>query len=161
MPGFIGFIPTPYDCIDGFFDLAPVSASDVVYDLGSGDGRLLFAALRRGAGKVVGIELDAELVKLAKKTAVNKHVDDIAVFLEEDILNVNLTDATVIFCYLFPTASEALKPKFEKELKRGARIVMESFPIWDWKTEKMMENRGKSFYLYIMPPEKIIESKEV
>ena len=154
MPSFIGFVPTPYDCIDGFFELAPVYASDTVYDLGSGDGRLLFAALRKGAGKVVGVELEPDLVKSSRKTAARKHVSDIATFMEADVLNVDLAGATVIFCYLYPTASEALKPKFEKELKRGTRVVMESFRIWGWKPEKTMENGGKSFYLYTMPPEK-------
>ncbi len=154
MPSFIGFVPTPYYCIEGFFDLAPVSSSDIVYDLGSGDGRLLFAALKRGAGKVVGIELDPDLVQLSKKAAARKHVADITSFIEEDVLNVNLVDATVVFCYLFPTASEVLKPKFESELKRGTRVVMESFQIYGWKPIKTTENGGKLFYLYVMPPEK-------
>jgi len=154
MPSFIGFVPTPFDCIGGFFELAPVSLSDTVFDLGSGDGRLLFTALKKGAGKVVGIELDPDLVKLSKKAAARKHVADIATFIEKDIIDVNLADATVVFCYLFPTASEALKPKFEAELKRGTRVVMESFQIYGWKPEKTIESGGKLFYLYTIPPEK-------
>jgi predicted RNA methylase len=153
MPKFIGFVPTPDDCVDGFFELATVSSSDVVYDLGSGDGRLLFAALEKGARQVVGVELDAELVRLARETAENKGVADRATFIEADVLDVNLANATLVLCYLFPTASEALRPKFESELKQGTRIVMEAFRIPGWKPLKTTDRGSESFYLYVVPAE--------
>ena len=68
MPRFIRWVPTEEQLFDGFFGLAPVSSSDVVYDLGSGDGRLLFAALERGAGKCIGIEIDSEQIKISRAT---------------------------------------------------------------------------------------------
>jgi SAM-dependent methyltransferase len=149
---FISFIPTPFEDIDTFFKLAPISHIDVVYDLGSGDGRLLFAALEKGAGRIVGVELDPALTREARKTAREKGVEDSAKFLEADVMDVNLTDATVVLCYLFPSASEALKPKFELELKPGTRIVMESFPIEGWKPVQTEMRGYKTFYLYVMPP---------
>ena len=152
MGSFISFIPTSLEGIDTFFKLAPVSHDDVVYDLGSGDGRLLFAALEKGAGKIVGVELDSALVLESKKTAEEKGVGDKAEFLEADVLDVNLSDATVILCYLFPSASEALKPKFESELKPGTRVVMESFPVKGWQPVKTEVFGYKTFYLYVMPP---------
>jgi len=153
MPSFVGFVPTPTECIDGFFELTQISSSDIVYDLGSGDGRLLFAALEKGAGQVVGVELDPELVRSARETTKSKDVEDRATFIEADVMEVNLADATLILCYLYPTASEALRPKFESELKPGTRVVMETFGIPDWKPVRTTDRGGKSFYLYIMPAE--------
>jgi predicted RNA methylase len=150
---FISFIPTPFEDIDTFFNLAPISHDDVVYDLGSGDGRLLFAALEKGAGKIVGVELEPELAREARKTAKEKGVEDKATFLEADVMDVNLSNATVVLCYLFPTASEALKPKFELELKAGTRVIMESFRIEGWKPVRTAVFGYKTFYLYVIPPE--------
>ena len=107
MPSFIGWVPTPHECIQGFFELVTVSPSDVVYDLGSGDGRLLFAALEKGVGRVVGVDLDTELVKKARDEAKSKGVEDRAKFIEGDVMDADLSDATLVFCDLFPTASEA------------------------------------------------------
>lgn len=155
MPSFIGFVPTPLECIEGFFELTMVSSSDVVYDLGSGDGRLVFAALNKGAGRAIGVELDSELVHLARETAKSKGVEDRVTFIEADVIDVNLADATLVLCYLFPTASEALRPKFESELKPGTRVVMESFDIDSWKPARTIDKEGKSFFLYVMPADTI------
>ena len=149
---FISFIPTPFEDINTFFKLAPVSHIDVVYDLGSGDGRLLFTALEKGTGKIVGVELDPALAREARKTAGEKGAEDSAKFLEADVMDVNLTDATVVLCYLFPSASAALKPKFELELKPGTRVVMDSFPVERWKPVQTEMRGYKTFYLYVMPP---------
>jgi cyclopropane fatty-acyl-phospholipid synthase-like methyltransferase len=130
-----------------------VTTDDVVYDLGSGDGRLLFAAIERGAGKCVGIDIDPERVKAARETARSKGIDDKVSFIEADVLEVDLSEASVIFCYLFPSASAALRSKFEKELKPGTRILMESFPVPGWKTAKVSLNNGRSFHFYIHPSE--------
>ena len=153
MPFFISFIPTPFEDIDGFFELAPVSSSDVVYDLGAGDGRLLFTALQRGAGKAVGVELDPKRINEAKEVAKTKGLEDRINFLEADVMDVNLSEASVILCYLISSASEALKPKFESELKPGTRVIMESFPVPGWKPVRTENKGAKHFFLYVMPPE--------
>jgi ubiquinone/menaquinone biosynthesis C-methylase UbiE len=153
MPSFISFIPTPYDDIEGFFELVTLSSSDIVYDLGSGDGRLLFGALEKGAGKVVGIDIDPQRVHEAREIARSKGLDDRASFIEADVMDVSLADASVVLCYLSHSASAALKPKFESELKPGTRVVMESFPIPGWKPVKTFDREYKHFYLYTMPPE--------
>jgi ubiquinone/menaquinone biosynthesis C-methylase UbiE len=154
MPKFIGWVPTHLDCLDIFFDLAPVTLSDIVYDLGSGDGRLLFEALEKGAGNCVGIDLDSKLISAAREEAENKKVANRITFIEDDILNVNLSKASVIFYYLFPSASAALRPKFEKELKTGTRIVVEDFEIPGWKPVEVRRKGYSAFYLYHMPPQK-------
>jgi len=153
MPSFISFIPTPPEHIGSFFELAPVSSSDVVYDLGSGDGRLLFSALDKGAGRAVGVELDPNLVRIATETAKNKGLQDRIDFLESDVTEVSLTDASVILCYLSSIASAALKSKFESELKPRTRVVVETFAIHGWKPVRTTDRWHRKFYLYIMPPE--------
>jgi predicted RNA methylase len=139
MPSFIGFVPTRTQHIDGFFELAPVCSSDVVYDLGSGDGRLLLAALEKGAGRGVGIELDPEHIREAKALAKSNGLEDEITFFQADVMDVSLADASVILCYLSSTAAEALKPKFESELKKNTRVVMEMFAIPGWKAERVIK----------------------
>jgi tRNA A58 N-methylase Trm61 len=153
MPSFISWVPTPFDDIEGFFELAPVSSSDVVYDLGAGDGRLLFAALEKGAGRAVGVEIDPVRVGEAEQNAKAKGLEDRVKFLLSDVMEANLTEASVVLCYLITSASAALKPKFEAELKPGTRVVMESFPVPGWKSVRTVSKGSKTFYLYVMPPE--------
>ena len=152
MPSFIGFVPTQAEFIRGFFELAPVTVGDVVYDLGSGDGRLVFAALEKGAQRAVGVELNPELVRQARAAAQSKGLEKRAIFLEADVMDVDLTEATLVLCYLFPTASAALKPKLARELKPGARVVMESFRIPEWIPARTTDIASRWFYLYHMPP---------
>ena len=152
MPSFISFIPTPPSHVNGFFQLVNVSSYDVVYDLGCGDGRLLFAALEKGAGRAVGVELDPEPLKAAREEAKKREVEQKITFIQDDIMNVNLSSATIVFAYLCSAAALALKDKFEKELKPGTKVVMEMFPVPGWKPRRVIE-RGTDFYLYIMPPE--------
>jgi len=153
MGSFVAYVPTPFNHIEPFFELAPVSVSDVVYDLGSGDGRLLFAALEQGAGKVVGIELNPEVLKTARINAKEQGLEEKVTFLHADVMTVDLSEATVVFCYLITKASTALKPKFETELKPGTRVVMESFPVPGWKPAKVLTRDYKTYFLYNLPPE--------
>ena len=154
MPKFVSWVPTASEYMDAFFELAPISSSDIIYDLGSGDGRLLFAALQKGAGKCIGIDIDPERVNASREIAKNKGLDGKLTFIEGDVLEQNLSAASIILCYLFTNASAALRPKFENELRSGTRVVMESFPVPGWKPAKTKEIDGRSFYLYIMPPER-------
>lgn len=157
MPSFVGYVPTHPDHLNAFFELAPPSSSDVVYDLGSGDGRLVFAALDHGVGRAIGIELDADLVKKASASARKKGLDSKATFIHADLIEVKLCEATVVFSYLCPAAWLVLRDKFESELKPGTRVVVEAFPIPGWKAESTA-SRGypdyyeiNEFYLYVMP----------
>ncbi len=154
MTKFVSWIPTQEGEIAAFFELAPVASSDIVFDLGCGDGRLLFAALEKGAGSCVGIDIDPERIEVAKKEVKAKGIGDRATFIEADVMDVNLSGASMILCYLVPEASAALRPKFEEELRPGTKVVMESFPVPGWKPVKTKEVDCKSFYLYTMPPER-------
>lgn len=161
MPSFIGYIPTQPEYISGFFELISLSPSDVVYDLGCGDGRLLFAALEKGAGRVVGIDIDPERVHQARENARKRGFEERAIFIEGDVLNASLAGASVVFCYLSVNASEALKPKLESELRPETRVVMESFPVQGWRPKKTYTLEYKTFFLYVMPPEKTEEFQQM
>lgn len=152
MTHFIGFIPTEEEEIDSFFQLAPVSSADIVYDLGSGDGRLLFAAIEKGAGRAIGVELDPKPLEKAMKSVRDRKLEDRVSFIHSDVMDVDLSPATVVLCYLSSEASAALKPKLELELEYGARVVMEWFGVPGWKPVKTLRTNNKEFYLYIMPP---------
>ena len=151
---FIGWVPTPPEHIEGFFELVEPTPSDVVFDLGSGDGRLLFKALEKGAGRVVGVDLDPQMVNTAREAARGKGVEAKASFIEGDVRSADLSYATVVFCYLCTEASITLKPKFEKELRPGTKVVMETFSVPGWKPVKTVQRGWKDFYLYVMPPER-------
>jgi ribosomal protein L11 methylase PrmA len=154
MPKYITWIPTQPGFIGTFFEICPVTKSDVVYDLGSGDGRLLFMAIEKGAGRCVGVEIDPDLVKMSRDTASNMGLDKKVIFIESDVMDVDLSEATVVLCYLLSAASADLKPKFEKELKPGTRVVMEAFPVPGWKPENIIDDDYTNFFLYTMPLER-------
>ena len=160
MASFIGFIPTPAEQIEAFFELAKPSESDVVYDLGSGDGRLLFAALEKGAGKAVGIELNHQLVLKAVETARKKGVQDRITFLEADVMDVNLHSASIVLCYLSVRGAASIRTKFESELQPGTKVVAEFFPIPGWRPAKTIKLQMKPFYLFTMPAEINPEAEE-
>jgi 16S rRNA G966 N2-methylase RsmD len=154
MPKFVKWVPTPPQIIDSFFELAPISSSDVVYDLGSGDGRLLFTALEKGAGKCVGIDIDPHCVNIAKEAAKSKGLEQKVTFIEGDVLDQKLSEASVILVYLLQSGIAFLRPKFETELRPGTRIVIETYPVQGWKPAKILEVKNRNFYLYVMPAER-------
>ncbi len=96
MPKFIGWVPTSLEYINAFFELAPVSSADIVYDLGSGDGRLLFAAVEKGAGRCVGVDIDPDRVKVAKEAAESKGLNGKVTFIEADVMTVDLSPASLV-----------------------------------------------------------------
>lgn len=133
-------------------DLADVTATDVVYDLGSGDGRIVIAAARRGA-RAVGVELDARLVQDSRDRAFAAGVADRTTFVWQDVLKSDLRPATVVTLYLFPELNAKLAPKFLAELRRGTRIVSHRFPVADWTPTRMLgpdaPRRPYPVYFYV------------
>jgi 16S rRNA A1518/A1519 N6-dimethyltransferase RsmA/KsgA/DIM1 with predicted DNA glycosylase/AP lyase activity len=122
-------------------DGARVTAADTVYDLGSGDGRIVFAAARRGA-RAVGIELDARLVQDSRDRAFAMGLSNRATFVWQDALKTDLAPATVVTLYLFPELNAKLAVKFLAELRPGTRIVSHRFPVADWMPAKTLEKEG-------------------
>jgi len=113
------FVPTPLVVVDKMLSLAGITSGDVVYDLGSGDGRIVIAAAQKYGAKAVGVELDRRLVEESKELAHNANVDKLVTIIQGDLLQTDLTGATVVAVYLLVGANEKLRPILEKNLKPG------------------------------------------
>jgi SAM-dependent methyltransferase len=146
----IHYVPTPHKVVEAMMTIAGVRARDVVYDLGSGDGRIVIAAARRGA-RGVGIELDPALVAEASRNAKRAGVLERVQFIEGDIFNVNLSEASVVTLYLLSSINERLRPKLLRELKPGSRIVSHRFGMGDWAPDQTMTVTGTNVLLWRVP----------
>ncbi len=138
-PEEIPFVPTPMDVVDKMLELAEVKKGDVVYDLGSGDGRIVIRAAKKYGVRAVGIEMDRLLLDKARKDAKAAGVSHLVEFRAEDAMKVDLTKATVVTLYMLPWFNEAMKPSFKKYLKPGARIVAHDFGIEGWEPDKSVK----------------------
>lgn len=135
----IPFVPTPIEVVDKMLELAEVKKGDVVYDLGSGDGRIVIRAAKKFGVKAVGIEMDSLLLDKARKDAKSAGVSRLVEFRAEDALQADISRATVVTLYMLPWFNEAMKPSFKKFLKPGTRIVAHDFGINGWKPNKALK----------------------
>ena len=130
------YVPTPPEIVTAMLRGVNVGPNDVVYDLGSGDGRIVIAAAKEFGARGVGIELDVRLIQESQDKAFNAGVADRTEFLWKDIFDVDLSPATVVTIYLFPEVNARLLPKLMRELKPGTRVVSHQYPIGDWKPDR-------------------------
>jgi SAM-dependent methyltransferase len=143
----VPFVPTPENVVDKMIELAGVKKGDVVYDLGSGDGRIVIAAAKRGA-KAVGFEIDPDLVAESRANIQKAGVQASAEIRNQDILTVDLSGASVVTMYLLPDVNLKLRPNLQKQLKPGSRIVSHAFDMGDWKADKVEQVDGRTIYLW-------------
>jgi SAM-dependent methyltransferase len=146
----VPFVPSPQEVVDKMIELGGVKPGDVVYDLGSGDGRIVIAAAKRGA-KAVGFEIDGDLVKRSQENIRAAGVQDAAEIRQQDILTVDLSPASVVTMYLLPDVNLKLRPNLLSQLKPGSRVVSHSFDMGDWKPNKIERIEGRTIYLWIIP----------
>ena len=149
----IFFAPTLYAVADTMLKLARVGADDVVYDLGSGDGRILMIAAQKYGARGVGIELDPRLVELSRRIAREGEVASKLTFIEGDLFTADISGATVVTLYLSPTVNKRLEGKLRRELRPGTRIVSHQFGIGNWAPDKAMraEDDGTDLFLWTVP----------
>ena len=131
------FIATPPDVVDRMLRLASVGKQDVVYDLGSGDGRIVIAAARDFGARGVGIDIDPVLVEQATKSAQAEGVADRVSFRVEDAMTANVSEATVVTLYLLAASNVKLRPHLQLQLRPGARIVAHNYGMGDWEPDKV------------------------
>ncbi len=146
----VPFVPTPQEVVDKMIELAGVKKGDVVYDLGSGDGRIVITAAKMGA-RAVGFDIDGDLVKESRENIRKAGVQDSAEIRQQDLLTVDLSPATVITMYLLPDVNLMLRPKLLSQLKPGSRVVSHAFDMGDWKPDKTERFNGRTVYLWIIP----------
>lgn len=145
------YVPTPQDVVDAMLALASVTAKDIVYDLGSGDGRIPITAAQKHGARAVGIDINPERIKEANENLAKAGVGDRVRFINADLFESNLTDATVITLYLLPELNLKLLPKLLQEVKPGTRIVSHAFDMGTWKPEQALNVGGRNVYFWTIP----------
>jgi len=152
----VPYVPTPPDIVEKMLDLAKVTPDDVVYDLGSGDGRIVITAAQKYKAHAVGIEINADLYRQSRDRIKELGLDDRAKVMCEDMFDVSLHHATVVVMYLLTANNEKLRPKLERELHSGTRIVCHDFHIPGWDPEQVMDVTSRNgiphkLYIYVRP----------
>jgi tRNA A58 N-methylase Trm61 len=144
------YVPTPQEVVDAMLQMANVTAKDVVYDLGSGDGRIPITAAQKYGATGVGIDINPERIKEANANLAKANVGNKVKFLNQDLFETDLSPATVITLYLLPSLNVKLMPKL-KQLKAGTRIVSHSFDMGtEWPPEKTQDVNGRMIYMWII-----------
>jgi precorrin-6B methylase 2 len=146
------FVPTPHEVVDAMLKVAKVAKGDVLYDLGSGDGRIpITAAQKYGIARGVGIDINPERINEANENLSKAGVADRVRFVNADLFEANLSDATVVTLYLLPTLNLKVLPKLLNELKPGTRVVSHAFDMGTWKPEQTLNVDGRSVYFWTIP----------
>jgi SAM-dependent methyltransferase len=131
------FVPTPQEVVDRMLELAEISKGDVLYDLGSGDGRIVVAAAARYGVRAVGFEIDPNLVKESREAIRAAGLGHLAEIHEQDIRTVDFSPASVVTMYLYPGANLRLRSAILRQLKPGSRVVSHDFGMGDWKPDRV------------------------
>ena len=142
------FVPTPQEVVDKMLELGRVGKGDVLYDLGSGDGRIPVTAAKRFGIRAVGIDIDPERIAEANENARKNGVADRVGFRQEDLFKANFSEATVVTLYLLPDLNVKLRPRLLAELKPGTRIVSHQFDMGTWQPDRKVELNGRTIYLW-------------
>jgi SAM-dependent methyltransferase len=148
----VPYVPTPQVVVERMLEIANVGSNDIVYDLGSGDGRIPITAVRRfNAQRAVGVDINPERVREANENAQQANVTDRVEFREQDLFETDLSGASVVTLYLLPDVNLRLRPKLLRELKPGSRIVSHSFDMGDWEPQKTEQVEGRTIYYWTVP----------
>ena len=145
------YVPTSDTVVNAMLNLADVSSEDVVYDLGSGDGRIVIAAARNFGARGVGIDIDPERIEESNENASKAGVTDKVKFIEADLFESDFSEASVVTLYLLSSLNEKLRPMLMQQLKPGTRIVSHAFDMGDWKPEQTKMVDGTTIYLWRIP----------
>ena len=148
------YVPTPQEVVDKMLALAKVTKDDVIYDLGSGDGRIPITAAQKFGTRGVGIDINPERIQEANANAQKAGVTDRVKFLNQDLFSSNFSEATVVTLYLLPELNVKLRPQLFKQLKPGTRVVSHDFDMGDWKPDQVVQTQdGSNIYLWTIPEE--------
>jgi tRNA G37 N-methylase Trm5 len=149
------FVPTPQEVVDAMLKLANVHAGDVLYDLGSGDGRIPVSAAKQYGIRAYGIDIDPQRIQEANENAKKNGVTHLVQFRREDLFKADFKEATVVTLYLLPDLNVKLRPRLLAELKPGTRVVSHQFDMGTWKPDKKVElSSSRTIYLWTIPPRK-------
>jgi SAM-dependent methyltransferase len=147
----VRYEPSTPEIVDEMLRLAGVKRGDVVYDLGCGDGRIVIAAAQKYGARGVGIDIDPQRIKEAQENARKAGVTRRVRFINQDLFEADIHEASVVMLYLLPWVNLRLRPKLWSELKPGTRVVSHSHDMGDWKPEKESQAGGDTIYLWTIP----------
>ena len=151
----VPYVPTPEPVVAEMLRLARVNKNDLLYDLGSGDGRIVITAAQKFGTRGVGVDIDPQRIKESNENAQRAGVTDRVKFIEGDLFEVDLRKATVVTLYLLPDVNLRLRPKLLRELRPGARIVSHNYDMGDWKPEQVVNvptpSANHIVYYWVVP----------
>ena len=145
------FVPTPQEVVDAMLKMAKVGPNDVIYDLGSGDGRIPITAAKTYKARGVGIDIDPQRIREATENLKAAAVGDRVRFLNQDLFTTDISEATVVTLYLLPSLNLKVLPKLNMELKPGTRVVSHAFDMGDIKAEQTANVNGRTIYMWTVP----------
>jgi SAM-dependent methyltransferase len=148
----VPYVPTPMPVVDAMLHLAGVKKSDMLIDLGCGDGRIVIRAAERFGCRGIGVDLDPLRVSEAEQNAREKKVQHLVRFVVGDVFEFDFSQATVVTMYLLPSINLKLRPRLLAELAPGTRIVSHDFGMGDWRPERQREVENSVIYLWTVPP---------
>jgi len=149
----VPYVPTPEPVVDRMLELADVDETDVIYDLGSGDGRIVIRAAKTYGTRGVGIEIDPDLVEEARKNAEEAGVDDLVEFRQGDLFEADISEATVVTLYLLPSVNQELRPILFEQLSPGTPVVSHDFDMGQWTPDRTIDLKGDTVYRWTIPEE--------
>jgi ubiquinone/menaquinone biosynthesis C-methylase UbiE len=147
----VPYVPTRTQVVDAMLELGGVKKGDILYDLGCGDGRIVITAAQKFGTRGTGIDIDPVRIKEAQENARKAGVAKRVKFIEQDLFDSKISDATVVMLYLFPDINLKLRPKLLRDLKPGTRIVSHAFDMGDWKPDKEVEIDGEQLFYWVVP----------
>ena len=149
----VRFVATPPEVVKEMLDMARVTKNDVVYDLGCGDGRIVITAAKAYGARGVGVDIDPVRIKESRENATNAGVTDRVKFLQQDLFETNLSEATVVTLYLLVDMNLKLRPKMFRELRPGTRVLSHEYGMEDWKPDTVRRVRNVKIYYQPTYPE--------
>ena len=147
----VHFVPTPMEVVNAMLAVAKVTKDDRLFDLGSGDGRIVITAAKRFGTRGVGIDIDPQRITESKRNADTAGVTRLVEFRQADLFETDLKSATVVTLYLLPRLNVQLRPKLFAELKPGSRVVSHAFDMGDWQADSIQSLSGRTVYYWVMP----------
>src|SRR3954451_14508397 len=142
------YVTTPLPVVDAMLQLAHTRKSDVVYDLGCGDGRIVIAAAKRYGARGVGVDIDPERIQEARANAKREGVESLVRFTAQNVFEVDFREATLVTLYLLPDMHRKLSPKLQRDLRPGARIVTHTFDLGEWRPHEARNVDGEQIFLW-------------
>ncbi len=146
------YVPTPQAVVDRMLEMGEVTGKDVLYDLGCGDGRIVISAARKYGARGTGYDIDQDRINESRANAKAAGVEHLVNFVQQDVMDVDLSPASVVTIYLLPESNLKLRPRLTSQLRPGSRVVSHAFDMDDWeplKVETILDHDGLSRTIYL------------